>query len=102
MRKRKPTYDLEAFKAAMSDPKNMAITTTARRDARGLGFDDAKISAVIQTMDRSQFKESITSNNDHRVWQDYYHVPAGDELLLYVKFTAEVVTEFVLLSFKEK
>ncbi len=29
----------------------------------------------------------------HRVWQDVYHVPA-DDLVLYVKVQADVVTEF--------
>ena len=37
----------------------------------------------------------------HRVWQDVYHVPS-EVGTLYVKFTADVVTEFLLLSFKEK
>jgi motility quorum-sensing regulator/GCU-specific mRNA interferase toxin len=43
----------------------------------------------------------MTSYSHHRVWQDVYHVPslAG---VLYVKFTADIVTEFLLLSFKEK
>jgi motility quorum-sensing regulator/GCU-specific mRNA interferase toxin len=43
----------------------------------------------------------MTSYGDHRIWQDVYHVPseAGTP---YVKFTADAVTEFLLLSFKEK
>ena len=44
---------------------------------------------------------SMTTYADHRVWQDVYHVPAPVGTL-YVKFTADAVTEFVLLSFKEK
>jgi len=43
----------------------------------------------------------MTSNYDHKIWQDVYHVPA-DEMTLYVKFTADAVKEFKLLSFKEK
>jgi motility quorum-sensing regulator / GCU-specific mRNA interferase toxin len=35
------------------------------------------------------------------VWQDVYHVPSAVGPL-YVKFTADTVTEFLLLSFKEK
>jgi motility quorum-sensing regulator/GCU-specific mRNA interferase toxin len=38
---------------------------------------------------------------DHRIWQDVYHVPSPAGTL-YVKFTADSVTEFLLLSFKEK
>jgi motility quorum-sensing regulator / GCU-specific mRNA interferase toxin len=73
----------------------------ATRTAAALGFGRAEIEATIQTMQRSQFYKSMTAYADHRIWQDVYHVrsPAG---LLYVKFTADAVTEFVLLSFKEK
>jgi motility quorum-sensing regulator/GCU-specific mRNA interferase toxin len=43
----------------------------------------------------------MTANADYKVWQDVYHVPS-EAGLLYVKFTADAVTEFLLLSFKEK
>ncbi len=52
-------------------------------------------------MERPMFFKSMTTFADHRVWQDVYHVPAG-ELHLYVKFQADVVTEFIVMSFKEK
>jgi len=43
----------------------------------------------------------MTSHTDSKLWQDVYHVPS-DAGLLYIKFTAETVTEFLLLFFKEK
>ena len=43
----------------------------------------------------------MTSFEDYRVWQDAYHVPS-EAGTLYVKFTADAVTEFLLLSFKRK
>ena len=99
--KRKATYDLESFKSAFSRDETFNITTTALRDAASLGFGKAEIMEVIQTMERSHFYKSMTSRADHRVWQDVYHVPS-DAGVLYVKFTAGVLTEFLLLSFKEK
>jgi motility quorum-sensing regulator / GCU-specific mRNA interferase toxin len=49
-----------------------------------------------------QFFKSMTSNYDVKVWQDVYHVPHVGGTL-YVKFTDNgTVTEFTLLSFKEK
>jgi motility quorum-sensing regulator / GCU-specific mRNA interferase toxin len=99
--KRKPTYDLEAFKVASSTVERLRVTTTAVRTAIDLGFDRAEIVATIQTMQRSQFYKSMTSYGDHRVWQDVYHVPSPAGTL-YVKFTADAVTEFLSLSFKEK
>ncbi|RVE88642.1 hypothetical protein CN172_17255 [Sinorhizobium meliloti] len=51
--------------------------------------------------ERRMFYKSMTTFADHRVWQDVYHVPARG-MVLYVKFQADVITEFVVMSFKEK
>lgn len=99
--KRKPTYDLGAFKAVFSSPTRLHATGTAIKSAAELGYGAADIIAAIQTMERFHFYKSMTSYGDHRIWQDVYHVPSRDGLL-YVKFTADVVAEFLLLSFKEK
>jgi motility quorum-sensing regulator / GCU-specific mRNA interferase toxin len=56
---------------------------------------------MIQTMQRGQFYKSMTAYHHHRIWQDVYHVPSPAGTL-YVKFTPDAVTEFVLLSFKGK
>lgn len=52
-------------------------------------------------MQRGHFYKSMTAYADPRLWQDVYHVPSPVGTL-YVKFTADVITEFLLLSFKEK
>lgn len=101
MEKRRPTYDLEAFKAALGTPERLAMTTSALQDATMLGFDRRAVVEVLLSMDRSMFFKSMTTFADHRIWQDVYHVPAHD-LLLYVKFQADVVTEFRVMSFKER
>jgi motility quorum-sensing regulator/GCU-specific mRNA interferase toxin len=99
--KRQPTYDLEAFKAAFSSVERLAVTGTALRSAAALGFGRTEIVETIQTMQREHFYKSMTSYADHRLWQDVYHVPSPAGVL-YIKFTADAVTEFLLLSFKEK
>ena len=43
----------------------------------------------------------MTTFANQRPWQDVYHVPS-DAGELYVRFTEYVMTEFLLLSFKEK
>lgn len=101
MEKLRPTYDLAAIKAACGSVSTLAITSSALRDAMALGFDRSGIVATIAGMDGRMFYKSMTTFADHRVWQDVYHVPAGN-LLLYVKFQADVVTEFTVMSFKEK
>jgi len=101
MEKRRPTYDLEAIKTTFGSVDTLAITTSALRDAVDLGFDRAGIVEVIDSMTRKMFVKSMTTFADHRVWQDVYHVPARG-MLLYVKFQADVVTEFMVMAFKEK
>ena len=96
MEKFNPTYNLEEFKN--SDYK---ITNTAFRTALELEFDENDIRKVISTMKQEHFYKSMTSYANHKIWQDVYHVPCGN-LILYVKFTQNVISEFTLLSFKEK
>jgi len=101
MEKRRPTYDLDAIKSSIGSVETLAITTSALRDATALGFDRAGVAQMIVGIERTMFYKSMTTFADHRVWQDVYHVPSG-ELTLYIKFQADVVTEFSVVSFKEK
>jgi len=66
-----------------------------------LGFGRDDIVATLQTMQRAHFYKSMTAYADHRLWQDVYYVPSQAGVL-YIKFTADALTEFLLLSFKEK
>ena len=91
-----PTYDLESFKQSKYEIKMSAI-----RGAFDLGFNRTDIRAAIQSMERKHFYKSMTSYNNHHIWQDVYHVPYKG-LVLYVKFTQGTITDFTLLSFKEK
>ncbi len=99
--KRQPTYDLKAFKAAFSSVERLAVTGTALKSAAALGFGRIEIIETIQTMRREHFYKSMTAHADHRLWQDVYHVPSAAGIL-YIKFTVDVLTNFLLLSFKEK
>jgi motility quorum-sensing regulator/GCU-specific mRNA interferase toxin len=99
--KRKPTYDLEAFKAVFDSVEKLAVTGKALRSAAALGFGRIEIVRTIQVMQRKHFYKSMTSYGNNQLWQDVYHVPSPVGVL-YIKFTADAVTEFLLLSFKEK
>lgn len=99
--KRKPHHDLAAFKKAFSTSAGVRVTRSALKDAQALGFTLAMMVEVFQSMRSAHFYKSMTSLGDSTRWQDVYHVP-WDDLLLYVKFTDDLITEFLLLSFKEK
>jgi motility quorum-sensing regulator / GCU-specific mRNA interferase toxin len=101
MEKRRPTHDLREIKHVFSSLDRLAVTKTALRPATSLGFDRAAIVETIQSIEPRHFDKSMTSYADHRQWQDVYFVPS-DAGVLYVKFSSDVVTEFLLLSFKEK
>ena len=73
--KRKPEYDLEAFKAAFGRPDRLRVTGSALRGAAALGFGRVEIAATIRAMRRTHFYKSMTSYGDHRVWQDVYQSP---------------------------
>jgi len=101
MEKRRPSYDLQAIKLAIGALDKLAMIVSALRDASSLGFDRAKIVATIVGIDQRMFFKSMTTFADPRVWQDVYHVPARG-LTLYIKFQGDIVTEFKIVSFKEK
>ncbi|QRE75377.1 type II toxin-antitoxin system MqsR family toxin [Methylobacterium aquaticum] len=98
--KRKPTYDLDSFQTwAMST--HFRVTGSAIRTAAEIGFGATDMIETIQSMEKRHFNKSVTSHHNPREWQDVYHVPS-EIGTLYVKFRSDAVTEFLLLSFKEK
>lgn len=91
-----PTYKLEDFKTS-----NFVITRTAYDTALDMGFSESDIRRIVDTMEENHFYKSMTSYANHKIWQDVYHVPY-ENLMIYVKFTKNIITDFTLLSFKEK
>jgi motility quorum-sensing regulator/GCU-specific mRNA interferase toxin len=99
--KRKPSFDLEAFKTVCGDPQRLKVTVTAALSAASLGFDQDEMATIIRSMKPAHFHKSMTSYGNHRKWQDVYHVH-WDQMVLYVKFTDDVVSAFTVLFFKER
>jgi motility quorum-sensing regulator / GCU-specific mRNA interferase toxin len=101
MEKKRPTYDLAAIQAVLGAAETLAMTLSAQRNAIALGFDDVDVAEVVASIERRMFVKSMTTFADHRIWQDVYHVPTRG-LLLYMKFQADMLTDFRVMSFKEK
>lgn len=106
MEKLKPHYDLVLIKASAA-AKTLGITITAQSGANGLGLALDGVMTVVQGMSRSQFYKSMTSDVDHRIWQDVYHVlfkpDGGATTVLYVKFTVDADgAKYMVISFKKK
>ena len=96
-----PTYSLSSIQSTFCNAKKLSVTGTALDDAATLGFDPVEMVKTIQTIRSTHFYKSMTTYANHKLWQDVYHVPSRAGIL-YVKFQADLITQFRLMSFKEK
>ena len=101
MEKSKPHHDLKKFKAAVV-AQNVRFSKTAMRSIRTLGLNRAEVLETLVALESTDFYKSMTSYDDHTQWQDVYHKDTEYDERLYIKFTAGIVTDFVVLSFKER
>jgi len=63
-----------------------------------LGFDFDGILGVIRALSQADFYKSMTTQANHRVWQDVYRptTAAGE---VYLKLT--IIDDVLIVSFKE-
>lgn len=99
MEKHKPHYLLKAIQAQMNTLDAMNLTLSARAGIRAAGMAQADALAVVQGLTAVDFYKSMTTNTDHRVWQDVYHAE-WEEVALYIKF--QQAGEYFVISFKER
>jgi motility quorum-sensing regulator/GCU-specific mRNA interferase toxin len=99
MEKGVPHCKLSVVKALV-DVGNVRATASAFNGARELGIHDlAGMCAVVMSLKSTDFHKSMTTNADHRIWQDVYHAKAANSPSVYLKLT--VVDDVLIVSFKE-
>lgn len=99
MEKKTPHCRLTDVKALVQAGKVRA-TATAFSGARDLGiFDLGAMCAVVMALTGGDFYKSMTTNADHRVWQDVYRAATTDGREVYLKLT--VIDDVLIVSFKE-
>lgn len=98
MEKRRPHYDLKAIIAQMMCVENMNLTLSAQRGIRAAGMTRDEALEVIRDLSAANFYKSMTTHQNHRIWQDVYHAK-WREKFLYVKF--QQAGEYFVISFKE-
>ena len=98
MEKGTPHCKLKIVKAMVA-AGSARITAVALAGGAQLGFDARQILDVVCGLTPKEFYKSMTTYEDHTVWQDVYHANtrAG---AVYLKLT--VVEGVVVVSFKEK
>jgi motility quorum-sensing regulator / GCU-specific mRNA interferase toxin len=97
MEKRTPHCKLSVVKSLIEAGK-VRTTQTARAGAAALDLDFAGMLAIIGALQPADFYKSMTTQADHRIWQDVYRpsTAVGD---IYLKLT--VIDDVLIVSFKE-
>lgn len=97
MEKRTPHCPLSVVKALI-DAGKVRTTQSARAGAAALDLDFHAMLAVIRALTSGDFYKSMTTQADHRLWQDVYR-PATAVGDIYLKLT--VIDDVLIVSFKE-
>ncbi len=98
MEKRSPHYALERVKDQVAKAGIRAFTRTALDGGAQMGLLSTEMLATVLSVERRMFHKSMTTYQDHRVWQDVYHVPTPMGVA-YVKFTLRS-DGAIVISFK--
>ena len=99
MEKGTPHCKLSIIKALINSG-HVQATGSAFRGARDLGIDDlAGLCGVVLALTPANFYKSMTTQADHRIWQDVYHTKLINGDAVYLKLT--VIDDVLIVSFKE-
>ena len=99
MEKSTPHCKLTVVKGLI-EAGQVRATASAFNGARELGINKlSEMCEVVLSLTSTDFYKSMTTNADHRVWQDVYRtkIASGDEV--YLKLT--VIDDVLIVSFKE-
>jgi motility quorum-sensing regulator/GCU-specific mRNA interferase toxin len=95
--KRSPHCRLSTVKELVSAGK-IRMTASAVAGAEMLELDRAAIIEVVKSLKPKDFYKSMTTQFDHRIWQDVYR-PTTSVGSVYLKLT--VMDDVLVVSFKE-
>ncbi len=97
MEKRTPHCRL-AVAHALIDAGRVRATRTALEGAAVMGLDFEGVREIVRKLGPADFFKSMTTNGDHRIWQDVYR-PLTRVGRVYLKLT--VIDDVLIVSFKE-
>jgi motility quorum-sensing regulator/GCU-specific mRNA interferase toxin len=101
MEKNTPHYDLAVIKAEVRRLGSRAFTRSSAESGDVLGFSIREMQEIVYELQNRMLYKSMTSYDDHRVWQDVYHTHSQD-LEIYIKVTYRPAGGAPVISFKEK
>lgn len=101
MEKRKPHYSLRDIQAQMVDVQSLRLTNSARNGILfELRWELEDAVQVVQGLRSKNFYKSMTTMQNHQIWQDVYHA-TWRETAIYLKFQRHENTYYFTVSFKE-
>ncbi|WP_460067239.1 type II toxin-antitoxin system MqsR family toxin [Pseudomonas sp. S2_H08] len=101
MEKNTPHYELAVIKAEVRRLGRRAFTRSSAESGDLLGFSIREMQEIVHELQNRMLYKSMTSYDDHRVWQDVYHTHSQD-LEIYIKVTYRPAGGAPVISFKEK
>lgn len=101
MEKMKPHYPLSEVQRVVEGRGVNAFTATALTGAASLGLSGEQAVVVVLGLKQKHFYKSMTTNADHKIWQDVYHATLKTGLVAYIKITLRE-NGTVVIQFKEK
>ncbi len=99
MEKRRQSYILADIQSQMKNIDGLRLTSSSRKGLVELDFDDNDAVNAIQALTMNDFKKSMTTYANHKVWQDVYN-SSYKGVDLYIKFQRDD-EGFFTISFKE-
>ena len=101
MEKKKPHYQLSEVLRVVEQRGVNAFTATALTGAAVLGLSSEQAVVVVLGLRQKDLYKSMTTNADHKIWQDVYHAPLKSGLVAYIKVTLRE-NGSVVIQFKER
>jgi motility quorum-sensing regulator/GCU-specific mRNA interferase toxin len=101
MEKMKPHYALPEIQRVVEVRGINAFTGVALAGAAALGLSCSQAVLVVLNLKQKDLYKSMTTNGDHKIWQDVYHATLDSGLVAYIKFTLRD-NGTVVIQFKEK
>jgi motility quorum-sensing regulator/GCU-specific mRNA interferase toxin len=101
MEKKKPHYPLSEVQRVVEDRGVNAFTATALVGVAALSISSEQAVVVVLGLKQKNFYKSMTTNADHKIWQDVYHATLRSGLVAYIKVTFRE-NGTVVIQFKEK
>lgn len=98
MENRRPHDNLALILDQMKSVEDMNLTVSAAQGIRIAGMTRSEALEVVRKLSGANFYKSMTTHQNHKIWQDVYHAK-WREKMLYVKF--QQAGEYFIVSFKE-